>query len=285
MRTRRTSFGVRVVPVVKMSGTGNDFLMVDNRAGLLKEGQAPALARAACPRRTAAGADGVILIEKTSRSGHDYRMRIFNADGSEAEMCGNGSRCVAVFARQLGVAADTQRIETLAGSLHATVLNGGLAAKVQLSQPSPLEVRRGLVVRGRKCDLYFINTGVPHAIQFVDDVQAVDVREVGAAIRYHQAFKPKGANADFVQLVGRGTIKIRTYERGVEDETFACGTGAAAAAIVAVLVHGRRSPVRVLTAGGATLTIHLQKQGRGVGPPFLEGAVDTVYRGDFYWRR
>ncbi|MCY3023823.1 MAG: diaminopimelate epimerase [Planctomycetota bacterium] len=276
---------MRVIPVVKMSGTGNDFLMVDNRQRILKEGEAPLLARAACPRRISAGADGVILVEPASQAGHDFKMRIFNADGSEAEMCGNGSRCVAVFAQQIGAGSRAQRIETLAGSLNATVGPDGLFAKVQLSPPSKLEVRRGVDVLGRKCDLYCINTGVPHAIQFVADVAAVDIRATGAAIRYHEVFKPKGTNADFVQLVGQDTIRIRTYERGVEDETFACGTGATAAAIVAGLVHGYRSPVKVLTAGGSTLTIHFEQQGDAVSAPFLEGAVDTIYKGEFYWRQ
>ena len=200
-------------------------------------------------------------------------------------MCGNGSRCVAVFARQLDVAGDTQRIETLAGTLNAAVLHGGTAAKVQLSPPSRLEVCRGLNVLGRTCDLHFINTGVPHAILFLDDISSVDVKAMGAAIRYHEAFKPKGTNANFVQLLGGDTIRIRTYERGVEDETFACGTGATAAAITVGLVHGYKPPVRVLTAGGSTLLIHFEKQGDGVSAPFLEGGVDTIYKGEFYWRR
>ena len=211
-------------------------------------------------------------------------MRIINADGSEAEMCGNGSRCIAVFARQLGAAGDTQQMETLAGLVQATVLPGAQAARVQLSQPSSLEVRRGVEVLGKKCDLYCINTGVPHAIQFVADAAAVDVKSAGAAIRYHEAFKPKGTNANFVQLMGGNTIKVRTYERGVEDETFACGTGSTAAAIVSGLVHGYRPPVQVLTSGGSVLTIHFEIQGGGVGAPFLEGAVDTVFKGEFYWR-
>jgi diaminopimelate epimerase len=267
-----------------MSGTGNDFLMIDNREGLLKDGEASKLAKAACPRRISAGADGIILLDRPASAGHDYRMRIFNADGSEAEMCGNGSRCIAVFARQLGAARDTQRMETLAGLVQATVLPGAQAARVQLSQPSALEVRRGLDVLGTKCDLYFINTGVPHAIQFVADAAAVDVKSAGAAIRHHEAFKPKGTNANFVQLMGADTIKVRTYERGVEDETFACGTGSTAAAIVSGLVHGYRSPVKVLTSGGSVLTIHFERQGGGVGAPFLEGAVDTIFKGEFYWR-
>ncbi|HEY3318852.1 MAG TPA: diaminopimelate epimerase [Planctomycetota bacterium] len=274
---------MRAIPVVKMSGTGNDFLMIDNRAGLLKEGEAPALARAACPRRISAGADGIILIEKATLPLHDFRMRIFNADGSEAEMCGNGSRCIAVFARQLGVAGLTQRIETVAGSLNAAVAADGQSAKVQLSPPSALEFKKAVDVLGAACDIHFINTGVPHAVIFVPDVSKVDVKKTGACIRYHEVFKPKGTNANFVQLLDRSTIKIRTYERGVEDETFACGTGATACAIVTCLVHGYKPPINVLTAGGSTLTIHFERAGNGVTAPFLEGAVDTIYKGEYYW--
>ena len=277
---------VQAIPVVKMSGTGNDFLLIDNREKFLKEAEIPELAKAACPRRVSAGADGIILVEPATKSGHDFRMRIFNADGSEAEMCGNGSRCIAVFARKIGAGRDKQKIETLAGTLNASVPADGLSASVQLSQPSKLELRKGVDVLGKKVDLHFINTGVPHAIQFVDDVSKVDVKQAGACIRYHEVFKPKGTNANFVQLMDNNTIKIRTYERGVEDETGACGTGSTAAAIIAGLVHGYASPVKVLVASGAQLNIHFEKTGSdSVGAPFLEGAVDTVYKGEYYWRK
>jgi len=281
---RNKGWRMRTIPFVKMSGTGNDFIMVDNREGALKEGDAAKLAQSACPRRVSAGADGVILVEKSSKAGHDFRMRIFNADGSEAEMCGNGSRCIAVFARQLGAAKNTQKIETLAGTLNATVSEDQNSAKVQLSKPFGLDCKRGVDVLGRKVDIHFLNTGVPHAIIFVDDIAKVDVKNTGAAIRYHDVFKPKGTNANFVQLAGNNTIKVRTYERGVEDETFACGTGSTAAAIVAGLVHGYSSPVKVLTAGGSELTIYFNASASDISEPFLEGAVDTVYKGEYFWR-
>jgi len=267
-----------------MSGTGNDFLMIDNRESLLNDGDAAALAKSACPRRISAGADGLILIEHSSQPGHDFRMRIFNADGSEADMCGNGSRCIAVFARQIGAAKDTQKIETLAGTLNAVVAPDLLSAKVQLSPPSKLELKRGVDVLGKPTDIHVINTGVPHAVIFTDDVATIDIPKAGACVRYHDVFKPKGTNANFVQLMGHDTIKVRTYERGVEDETFACGTGSTAAAIAASAAHGYQSPVKVITSGGATLTIHFDKAGDGVTPPYLEGAVDTVYKGEYYWR-
>lgn len=274
---------MRVIPFVKMSGTGNDFLMIDNRNGLLKEGEAAALARAACPHRISVGADGIILVEKASKPGHDLRMRIFNADGSEAEMCGNGSRCFAVFARQLGAAGGEQTIDVIPGTLHAVVSADNTSAKVQLSQPSPVEKKSGVNVLGESSDLFFLNTGVPHAIQFVKDVSKVDVKRTGAAIRYHDVFKPKGTNANFIEVVDQKTIKIRTYERGVEDETLACGTGSTAAAIAAAYAHGCKSPVTVIAVGG-TLTIHFELNGVTSSRPFLEGAVDTVYKGEYFWK-
>ncbi len=273
---------MRSIPFVKMSGTGNDFIMVDNRSGLLKEGEAAELARAACPHRIAVGADGVILVEKASKPGHDLRMRIFNADGSEAEMCGNGSRCFAVFAKQLGAAGGEQTIDVIPGTLNAVVSTDNTSAKVQLSQPSRVERKDGVDVLGRNTQLYFLNTGVPHAIQFVDDVSKVDVKGAGACIRYHDVFKPKGTNANFVQLLGDNTIQIRTYERGVEDETLACGTGSTAAAIAASYAFGYTSPVKV-SAGGGTLTIHFELTGDQAARPYLEGAVDTVYSGVYNW--
>jgi diaminopimelate epimerase len=268
-----------------MSGTGNDFLMVDNREGLVKEEELAVLARAACRRRVSAGADGVITIDPAQKDGNEYRMRIFNADGSEAEMCGNGSRCCAVFACQVGAAGRTQVIETVAGTLHAEAAEDGCSAKVQLSAPDTMVVREGVSVLDKSVTLYSMDTGVPHAILFVEDVAGVDVRKRGAAIRYHEVFKPKGSNADFVQLLGENAIALRTYERGVEDETLACGTGACASAIITSLVHGYVPPVRVHVASGDTLTIHFDpdREAKTSSRPYLEGAVTTVYKGAFFW--
>jgi diaminopimelate epimerase len=276
---------VRAIPVVKMSGTGNDFLMIDNRKGLLKETELAKFAQDSCPRRISAGADGVILIEEADKPGHQYRMRIFNADGSEAEMCGNGSRCIAVFAKQLEIAGENQVIQTMAGTLNASVAADGKSAKVQLSEPQKMVINARVPALGEKYEVYFLNTGVPHAVIFVKDVAAVDVKNLGAAIRYHEVFKPKGTNANFVQLMGNNTIKVRTYERGVEDETMACGTGSTACAIVTGLLHGYKSPVKVNVASGDVLGIHfkLKPNEQSSERPFLEGAVKTVYKGEFYW--
>jgi len=273
---------MRAIPFVKMNGTGNDFLMIDNRAGLLKEAELAAFARAACPHRLSAGGDGVILVEASASRGHDYRMRIFNSDGSEAEMCGNGSRCVSVFARRVEAAGEAQVIETLAGTLHAEAPADGLSARVQLSPPSRMDVHPRLDVLGEPRDVYFMNTGVPHAVIFVADLAKLDVKRVGAAIRYHEAFKPKGTNANFVQLLGGNEIRIRTYERGVEDETLACGTGATACAIVAARVQDLKSPVTVHVNAGS-LRIHFKLEGGLASRPYLEGPVQTVYKGEYFW--
>jgi len=269
-----------------MSGSGNDFLMIDNGKGQLSSKELVKLAKSACPRRISAGADGLIVIEKAVQPGHAYRMRILNADGSEAEMCGNGSRCVAVFANHLGVAGLTQTIETLAGTLHATASEDGRSAKVSLSPPHSMEIKAAVEVLGKSTELCFINTGVPHAVEFVDDVSQVDLKARGAAIRYHEAFKPQGTNANFVQLLGGQAIKLRTYERGVEDETLACGTGATASAICTALRHAYAPPINIHVASGDVLTIHFQldqAQKSTQAPPFLEGPVKTVYKGEYYW--
>jgi len=278
---------MKSVPVVKMSGSGNDFLMVDNRSLSFNDEDLKALAKAACPRRTSAGADGIIFVEPATLPGHHYRMRIINADGTEAEMCGNGSRCATIFAYNIGAAGLSQRIQTLAGSLNASICDSGSSARVQLSPPSNV-VKKEVEVLGQPYGIYFIDTGVPHAVIFVNDVSAVDVATLGRSVRHHEDFKPRGTNVNFVQTLPNNTIKVRTYERGVEGETFACGTGSAASAIVSGLVYDYLSPVNVTTSGGALLTIHFEinkERGDIVSPPFLEGAVDTIYKGEFFWKQ
>ncbi len=275
---------MRAIPATKMSGTGNDFVLVDNRLGILDEKEKSAFVESICRRHVSVGADGVLLVEPATLPGHDFRMRYFNADGGEAEMCGNGSRCVSVFARRIGAGGIEQRIQTQAGTLLATVDQQGTSARVQLSPPGRME-RRVLRVAGEPTTLYAMNTGVPHAIQFVESVARIEVRKVGAEIRRHPAFQPAGTNANFVELLGDDRIRIRTYERGVEDETLACGTGATASAIVAGLIHGYRSPVTVLIASGDALTIHfkLKPDAHTSEQPLLEGPVTTVFSGEVYW--
>ena len=273
---------------VKMSGAGNDFVVVDNRGGAVAEDAKAALARAVCPRRLAVGADGLILLEPSGAC--DVRMRIFNADGSEAEMCGNGSRCLAWLAHSLGAAGPEMTIETMAGPVQAQV--DGRSVLVELTPPAEIVSKgelefagsRGPVgsttLPGRLGEVLFTDTGVPHAVLFVDDLEGTDVKALGRAIRFHEVFRPAGANANFVRVAAPGRIDVRTYERGVEDETLACGTGATAAALVSAWRASWASPVSVAVRAGGARTIHLE----GTGPPIqaarLEGAVSVAYRGE-----
>ena len=173
----------------------------------------------------------------------------------------------------------------MAGTVDATVLDEGTSARVRLSQPGPVDMHVGMKVEGHSADIYSINTGVPHAVEFVDAVEKIDVVSRGAAIRRHPAFLPQGTNANFAQVLGPSELRVRTYERGVEDETLACGTGATACAIAAALVHGCRSPIHVNIASGDVLTIHFElKPNLGTSaPPLLEGAVKRVFDGILDW--
>jgi len=263
---------------VKMSGAGNDFVLIDNRAEELPEGRKAALARAICERRTGVGADGLILLERPSGRGCDVRMRIFNPDGSEAEMCGNGSRCLALFATELGAAKAKMTIETPAGPIRAEVKSG--RAEVELTPPGEISSRGVLEFGGARGEVFFVNTGVPHAVTFVEDLDGADVRAWGRALRYHQAFAPAGANADFVCVSGPNSIAIRTYERGVEDETLACGTGAAASALVAASREGWGGAVRVSVRSGETLVIRPSGRPPRYDKVALEGGVRVVFRGE-----
>ncbi len=262
-----------VIKFVKMSGAGNDFIVFDNRAGKVKN--LTRLAQKLCPRRTAVGADGILALERSKSA--DIRMRYLNADGSEAEMCGNGARCLAYYAYIKKAAKRVMTIETLAGP-HRARLKG---KKVSLEMPPPSALRLGSNLRlpgGRGVILHSVNTGVPHAVMEVKDIETVDVAGMGAAIRHHRHFAPAGTNANFVQYRSDG-IYYRIYERGVEEETLASGTGAAAVATVSVALGLAKSPVRMRARSGIILTIGLG----GKAPDFtsltLEGPVEVVYEG------
>ncbi len=272
----------RSVPFTKMSGAGNDFLVVEGLPGV----NYPRLARSICRRTDGVGADGLLVLLPSRRA--DFRMRIINADGSEAEMCGNGARCLALYiAARHKPAGLSFVIETLAGPVAARV-SGGRAA-VCLGRPRGIRLERPLTLRGRGIHVDELDTGVPHAVVFVEDLAAVDVGRIGAAIREHRAFAPRGTNVDFVEQLDGDRIAVRTYERGVEAETRACGTGAAAAAVAAAL-RGRpsdagrrvRESIEVRTSGGEVLRVGFPRDGDVVGEVWLEGGVRFVAEG-VYW--
>ncbi|MEI6279108.1 MAG: diaminopimelate epimerase [Verrucomicrobiae bacterium] len=258
----------------KMNGAGNDFVVVDNRAlDLALSGDAIAKL---CDRHRGVGADGLLAVEP-SESGADFRMRYYNADGGEAEMCGNGARCFARFARRLLPQPPASlRFDTPAGLIRAT-FSGGLVT-ITMSEPHDHREPQELDVAGALCGVHFLNTGVPHAVVFVDAVEAVDIARAGAALRRHPAFAPNGANANFAQVVSPGNLVLRTFERGVEAETLACGTGVCAAALLHHLATGAPSPVAVRVRGGETLRVGFDSSG-GFKNVTLTGPADFVFDG------
>src|SRR5512145_342635 len=261
------------IPFSKLNGSGNDFLLVDDRAGVMKGIDLPAFVRKVCDRSRSIGADGTIFIGTSPTA--DFRWNFFNADGSVAEMCGNGGRCAARFAAERRIARRRLAFETLAGLIRAEV--SGRRVKLQMTRPRGLALGKSLTLRGRKIEYSFLDTGVPHAVIFVPYLDKIDLPGVGRGVRTHRAFAPRGTNVDFVR-VRDGAVFVRTYERGVEGETLACGTGAVAAGILAS-AHGLvEPPVSVRTRGGEVLTIHFDAGRAGFGDVYLEG--DTSWSCD-----
>jgi diaminopimelate epimerase len=264
-------------PFWKMSGSGNDFIFMDHREVPWKEWDLPEVARRLCRRRLSVGADGLAVLIPPRDPRHDFAWRFFNADGSEAEMCGNASRCAARFALSKGLAGPVMRFETLAGPIDAEVR--GQRALVGMGAPTEIRPEVAVTASGRAVSLVAVHTGVPHVVEFVEDVDAVDVVGMGRAIRHHEAFAPRGTNVNFAQVVDGRTLKVRTYERGVEDETLACGTGAAAAALAAHMGGRVSAPVSVMVRSGRVLGIHFETLGEGYGPVRLEGDAMLIYEG------
>jgi diaminopimelate epimerase len=266
----------------KMTGTGNDFILIDNRKGLLDADHCQDLIRRACRHRLSVGADGMILIENDPEV--DFKWRFFNADASEAEMCGNGARCAARFAYLTGIVCKPQMaFRTLAGIIKAELLD----RTVKVQMPSPHSLRMGLRLEadGRSFDLDFINTGVPHAVCFVaneGELESADVAGWGRALRFHSHFQPAGANVNFVLVRDAQHIAIRTYERGVEGETLACGTGAIASALVAAARSRVVSPVEVRIRSGESLTIHFTRKDNRFEQVYLEGEARVAYEADLW---
>ncbi|MDP2912286.1 MAG: diaminopimelate epimerase [Candidatus Omnitrophota bacterium] len=253
----------------KMVGAGNDFIILDSGVKSFSK-----LARQLCDRKTGIGADGALILEKSKIA--DFKMRIFNADGSEAEMCGNGLRCAVLF-----IGKNKTSVETKAG-----IYDGEITAenRVKIRMENPKDLRRDFSIKVNLRDLKvnYINTGVPHVVIFVEGLGKIDVNAIGRAVRYHKEFEPKGANVNFVEIVDEGNIKVRTYERGVEGETLACGTGSVAAAIISrVKGEGLRVKVNVHTQGGV-LRVEFNKIGNKFKDVYLEGEAKIVFEGGIY---
>lgn len=256
----------------KMQGAGNDFILIDNRADQVLSEKKVAFVRAVCPRARAVGADGVIFIENDDE--YDFAWDFYNADGSSAEMCGNGARCAAVYASSIGATGTGMTFRTIAGPIRAELTD--LGARVLLTDTAPAETFGPLDIIGESIQGYRLNTGVPHAVIPVDNIDAIDIQAFGADVRYHDRFAPAGTNVNVMQRIDDG-IAIRTYERGVEGETLACGTGAAAAAICSAPCFGLASPVSVRTASGDLLRISFNSGPDGTSDIWLDGPARLIY--------
>lgn len=262
---------------VKMSGAGNDFIIVDHRHRQLAPAEQPDFARRVCRRKFSVGADGLILIEDSKTA--DFQWQFYNADGSVAEMCGNGARCAARFAYERGIAGKSMRFQTIAGVIEAEVMDDGATVSLRMTDPVGCQLDRSIEVDGRQLQVSAIDTGVPHAVIFIDEGD-IPVKQWGREIRFHPQFQPAGTNVNFVRLLPDASLHVRTYERGVEDETLACGTGAVASAIIAGLCRNARSPVQVVTSGGERLTVVFDIRGdSSIVDVCLQGPARFIYEG------
>ncbi len=258
-----------------MNGAGNDFVVIDNRdqSLTLTKDQIARL----CDRQRGVGADGLLAVEP-AENGADFRMRYYNADGGEAEMCGNGARCFANFVKRLeGGSMEETSFETIAGVIKAEF--PGKMVKIGLSEPFDLKLKIELEIGEKPMMVHSLNTGVPHAVVVVKDLENADIVGIGRAIRQHAFFAPAGTNANLMEVFGPREIGIRTYERGVENETLACGTGMVASAIVHHELTGAASPISVKVKGGDVLQVAFEKEGDTYHHVQLTGPADFVFAG------
>lgn len=269
------------IKFTKMCAGGNDFIVIDNRAKVVPPDIAN-FARRVCQRKFSIGADGLLIVEEPSQKGNHFRMRIFNPDGSEPEMCGNGARCLARFARREGIARESMTFETLAGRMEAEVV--GEEVKLRMSNPRDIKLHLRFSLGNDEQEVHYLNTGVPHAVLLVKELDEAPVYELGRKLRYHKEFAPGGTNVDFVKIENNHSLHLRTYERGVEEETLACGTGAVASAIVAFsLSKVTELPIEVHTRGGEILKIYFDSSPSEITNVYLQGKAEFIYEGEITW--
>jgi diaminopimelate epimerase len=263
----------------KMHGARNDFVLFDNRSGSFPVEDRVFIAHIAA-RHSGIGAEGVILLEPSETC--DFRMHFFNPDGGEAEMCGNGARCAALLAFELELAGQTMSIETAAGRLRAEVFAENV--RLWMTDPTDWRMDGALDLEGRTLTFGFVNSGVPHVVMRTGNVQDVDVMDVGSRVRRHREFAPQGTNVNFMQVLPEGDLAVRTYERGVEAETPACGTGVTACALVAARNGWAKLPVRVHTRSGARLMVDGDLTEETVCNVTLTGPAEYVFEGTIEYR-
>ncbi len=265
------------IAITKMSGAGNDFIVIDHRSGFIPEIYQPQFAQLICRHSFSVGADGLILIEDSETE--DFCWNFYNKDGSVAEVCGTGARCAARYAWRNGIAGRRMRFSTLAGVIEAELIGEQEHVRVTMTAPSDYQESLLIPLDESEKEVFSINTGVPHAVVFVDSDNP-PVESWGRTLRYHEKFEPAGTNVNFVKILDEGELLVRTYERGVEAETMACGTGVVAAAIVAARQGLAESPVDVTTTGGEQLVVQFQLQGSSIGDVHLQGAARIIYEAE-----
>ena len=264
-----------VLHFTKMNGAGNDFVLMDNRArkANLSRDQVVRL----CDRHRGVGADGVILLVPSASGKADWAWQFYNSDGSTGEMCGNGARCFARFVQKLTGVTDGFTFETEAGVIMASFQGDRIT--VSLTRPGELRLNQQVTLSASTDTIHSINTGVPHAVLFVPDADRAMVQQLGPEIRRHPHFGPKGTNVNFVQRLGPNHIRVRTFERGVEGETLACGTGVTASALIAARLQGFTSPVKVQVQGGEQLEVSFKDDHGEFTDVRLSGPAEFVFEG------
>ena len=260
----------------KMNGAGNDFVLIDNRNGKISLTTEQVVK--ICDRHRGVGADGIMLLVPCTSGKADWAWDFYNSDGSKAEMCGNGARCFARYIQRTTKLTKSEvTFETIAGVIHAAFQ--GERVTINLTAPHSLRLNEAVGLKNGCATIHSLNTGVPHAVLFVDNADQAMVTAVGPEVRYHKHFAPKGTNVNFVQLQGQNNIRVRTYERGVENETLACGTGVTASALIAAKLHNLTSPVKVQVQGGDMLEVGFEKAGNEFKNVKLTGPADFVFEG------
>jgi len=275
---------MKTIPFTKMVAAGNDFLVLDNDVET-DCNLSLHLAIRMCARHTGIGADGLLILEPSKKT--DYKMRIINADGSEAEMCGNGARCLAAYiVHRYNESKKIFGLETMAGVIEATA--NGECARVRLSDPKDYRADVSFKVNGRLLHASTIDTGVPHAVIFVDSLSQIAVETIGRTIRFHDFFKPRGTNVDFVEQLNRNLVELRTYERGVEAETLGCGTGAVAAGLIGFckanphVQNQKSAAMKVKTKSGEVLDVTFDIHEGILSNVWLKGSARFVAQGEYY---
>jgi diaminopimelate epimerase len=263
------------VEFTKMNGAGNDFVLIDNREQKVKLTREQVVRL--CHRQRGIGADGLFLLVPCASGKAEWAWDFYNSDGSVADMCGNGARCFARFIQRQAGAKGQTTFETGAGIITATF--EGERVTVNLTQPKELRLDQKIPLTRGNVVAHSLNTGVPHAVLFVPDADKAMVQQWGAEIRYHQHFAPKGTNVNFAEVKGPNFIRVRTYERGVEGETLACGTGVTASALIASRVHQFTSPIKVQVQGGDLLEVNFKEGAGEFSDVKLTGPAEFVFEG------